>query len=736
MMSNEIESPRELNAAWEGLEQLLASSQSPGLGILLHQRFLEACLRFDGRIWAAYGFPAGMRLLARATQPHLNALPTSQLEAVALVLAQVKERPVPPLPGAAEWEGSLSRVGDITAGILRERTNGTRGEGATQGHSAGVAGIAVPVVVEVKPSRHVHPLYAGLEYAFLSHLEVGVELIGGALKDMVQVIDGSVAAETRAGFAEAIARVDHFSAWGAPATHRCLLRVRFTPLGAQLRGRSATLGFMLAAAAARSSHGIGATYRQIAPGTAATGDIAGTRVVAIEPSTLRHKVSAVIDGGMRRILVPSEQAAIARDHAALHPPSAGRETLEVIGVEDVRDLWHAPSGVLTRRRRSPRSLTNHWVDRIARSRARVILGVLTLLLFATLLVIFVIIRNAPPVSADWEGDTLVLKNENGFATRRLNLAFAPEAVHGPRQNMDFLRFVTDLDGDGKNDVIAIHSSSPFGRDLLSAVNGKGRTLWMRRAEHVVPYRSWMPTDMRFWIVAVGRGQEGPPALLALTRSRQGSLSIITHLDPKTGHTLGALGNLGHLEWYDELTLKGSGRRVFAFAGTQNPLNRGMLAFIDSEALVSPTSSTDSLEIRLLSEPTSLGAGVAGAWSFTADRFTVPTRPSVQNANVEPDGMIRVSVFLFDGIGTIIYEFVGEDLTAPTLLRAYFCDATKDMLRKKFGTIPEEIFRQDALRLAREVRVLTPNGWRAPRFGGDILPEDPQKAHRSSGEAGS
>lgn len=726
-----IGSIRELHEAWENLEALLASSQPPGIGILLQQRFLEACLCFDGPVWTAYGFPAGVRLLARIKPPHVGAIPTPQLQGLAEVLARIRERPVPPLHGASTWTEDLGRAAQLAEESLEARRIGARPSYEQAALAPNRAGIAIPVVVELKNSRNVHPLYAGLRYGFLARLDVGVEFIGRSTADEVQVIDGDASSETRAAFAEAIARVDHFAAWGAPAAHRCLFRVRFSPAGARLRGRSASLGFMLAATAARSSHGLGSSYRSIPEGTAATGDIAGTRVLPVEASSLGLKIAACIDGAMDRLVVPEAQKEEAKALVASHPRHTSREPLEIIGTADVRELWKSPRGVLRRTHRSPREMVAHWIDRLARSRARVIMGVVSLGLLATMVIILSALRNAPPVRADWVGDTLVLKNDHGIATRRIRFAFAPQGAQNKDLNAEHMRRIIDLNGDGKRDVIAIHGSGPERRDSLTAVSVSGRVLWRTRSDHMAPGQGILPGEMNYWLIAAAPNQAGRTNLWMLSRSKAGSLSIITQLDPATGRVLEVLGNDGHLEDCCQVILPGTEKRVLALGGTDRPHARGLTAFIDPDykGAIDPTSGGP--EIPSLSDSTSLSRGVLAAWSVATDLYTRPGRTTCDRVSQDRDGTIQLYAIAYHFPGYLVYEFDPHDLRTPVLLRVYFTDAAKDVIRRDFGTVPDEDFAQEANRLAREVRVLTPEGWRPARLGPDILPvSDPEGSRES------
>jgi len=366
-------SPRELHEAHEELVRLLALRQHPVIALRLRQRFVDACLASTPQAWPAYGFAVATALVRSVRDGAAEALFVSQRAGLERWLESLGREPAPPLPGASSWHEDLA---EARAAITTDRgTDPTETKGRPE-HPGGVAPgaaachIKVPVVAELIDPHPGHPLYAGLKAGLLVDLGVQVEFLGRTSEDEILVVDGDAAPETRAGFAEAIAVLDRMRLPGVPAAHRCRFRARCLPARSRLRGRSASLGFLLAAAAARSRYSLGTTYRAIGADTAITGDLAGTRAQPVDPQTLREKVEACLDGPIRRIVVPQGQAdetrAILLELVRDRP--IGLVLPEIIPVAELRSVWRAGSPPLRTLRRSPRAFLLQWADRLTRRR--------------------------------------------------------------------------------------------------------------------------------------------------------------------------------------------------------------------------------------------------------------------------------------------------------------------------------------------------------------------------------
>lgn len=730
-------SAREVHDAYEELERLLALRQAPVVALELRRRFLAASIDAGDSVWMAYGLPAAAGLFASLRDSITAHHPPDLLRALQDVAQALRGRPIPDLPGAGRWSADLDcvleRLREPRAAGKETPDDAPRPAATEEGRCE----IAIPVVAKLIDPRRTHPLYAGTMIGLLSRLEVRVDFASHPRAIEPLGIDGEVSMETRAAFAQSLVLLDRFRAWGAPAAHRCAFRARFFPPGTRVTGRSGSLGFLLAAATARASYSMGPSYRRIADGSAATGDLAGTRVLPVDPLTLPDKIRACQQGRVRHIILPEAQAEEANRILRSEPLPEDCPIVEVIPVADALSFWSGGAHTLLRRRRSIRATARIWSDRLTRSRAR--MGVLgaTAVLLAALLIVWFTLRAAPPVSAEWEGNDLVLRNSHRLVTGRIDLPHAPDFAGDPQFPSMINRAVVDLDGDRRQDAVAIHGSRPLGRDLLTAVDGRGRTLWSRRSDRLVPPSVAQPGDMCWCMIALAQTGPQPVELLAVSRSHQGSLSILARLDPVSGGVRGVLMNHGHLDHAYPLVLPGIDNDLIAFSGTENRFGRAITAIIDPRGVTTASDSDPAPFPPGLVEAAALSNGAIGVWSFALDRYTAASRTSAEKVYRENDGRLRVEVLVIAGksVGTIIYELDVADPTMPIVLGAYFVDGTKDLIRGLRGPIPDAEFTAEARRLAREVRTLTPDGWRPARLGPGFLPEETQPVSSSSAREG-
>ncbi len=723
----QFQSVRDLHEAYEELERLLALRQAPAIAMLLRQKFLEAILDADDAIWSGYGFSAAVGLLASVRDPVIRSLPTDQLRRLLDIGERIRSRPAPAgMDGASAWSEKVDRATTLLRSAFGNGPDATLAARPPNGAGNGSARIFIPVVARLVDPRRTHPLYAGTRLGLLARLDVRVELAAGEGMDDPLVIDGDVALATRAAFAEALLIVNRLSAWGAPATHRCSVLLRCSPAEARITGRSGSLGFLLAVATARASHSLGAYHRSIAPGTAATGDLAGTRVLPVDASTLADKIRACSEGGLRRLIVPAQQADEANRLLDAERQQRNECPLEIVPVSDASEFWASGRRPVRRSRRTIKAIASRWHHRLTQSRLRAGMLGSAAAAIASAIILWSVLRSAPPVRADWEGDEIALRNTHGITTRRVDLPYRPMFGWTSEFQPQKTQPLADLNGDGKRELLAIHGSQPDGRDLLSAVDAQGSLVWRRQSDQLTPSSFGQPRDVSWWMIAITPPRAGRVELTAFARSHQHSLTILVRLDPVTGQTLGILRNHGHLETYQPIQRVDSGRQILAISGTENNLGCALAAFVDPSQMRIPEEFNDISDVVVLADSVSLSAGVSAVWSFPVDRFTNASRSACEKIDQLHSGDLHVSVFvILDALsGSVVYEMDAGDLSMPIVLNAYYSDKTKDLIRSLKGPTPEAVFAEEAQRLAREVRCLTPRGWRPARLGPGFSPTDP------------
>jgi len=694
-------SMRDLPAVHDELERLLALGQPPAVAVMLCRRFLDAISEMGSAVWAGYGFHVAIEMARRIPSVCLEGLAPEDLSAMRGILDRARGFEVPPLPGADEWPEACDRaLAALTAAAAGAGSNAA----APADHYSRVE-IRIPVIANPIGANPTHPVFAGISVGQIIRLSVAADLTDHGPRLMV---DGATSAELRRAFEDAISLLD-----GATRTRGgpcCLYHARWNAPDARLVGRSATLPFFLACAAARSAISPGVRTASLPPGIAATGDIGGMRIRAVEPSTLSAKVRAAFHAEVPLLLVPKEQEAEARDEAARLLQLRDGPPLEVIGLDDLRDALRSPR-VLQRRFRSPWRIVSGWLHWLTRSRFRIaIIGFAAVLLAALAVWGSFATRNLP-VDGEWRRDDLVLRNKHGWICRRIPLPYAPLDVNVPTPFGTRL-LVTDLNRDGIGDAIAIRSSFPGPTDLLTAIDRHGRPLWQLRSRDVHGVMESDVTWHGFALIPLMEGND--PEILAVRRSTQRSLSVIDRIDARTGESLGSLRNWGHMEtlvWPDPAR-EGSPHPVCL--GTDNTDGDALVAILDPARMTIPATMIDSLEeIPGLTEPRALDHGLVAAWRFPKDRFSRQPRSSCCCVTEENGGVV-VEVRGDSAFDAVLYHLTVHSLERPEVTRVQFTDAYRSNIRRRTPGIAPEAVDQEEGRLRGEVRTLTPSGWEVIR----------------------
>ncbi len=710
---------RELHDLHEELLRLLTFRQAPAIALKLQLVFLRHARGLGPTAWAGYGFPVALSMAERIAPAALRRLDPADLDLIEEVLARASEAPALPLPGASRWPEvsarALRAARDARAELARflETPSGSAGTGASacphRSRGEASAAIRIPVVAEVIGAERSHRLFANLRAAEVLLLCVRAEAAYRRSPEPGLTVEGGMTADVRQAFRASLDQSRALRAPGAPEPRQCWFRAEWddTP-GAHLVGRSASLGFLLAAAAARGALSPGFWAREIPENLAVTGSLAGTKVVPVSAESLALKIRACFFSAIETFCVPWEQRADALAEARKLEREFPARQLVIRGVKDARDLWNDPS-ILTVRGRRPREVAALSLRRLAMSRAVLAVAVLIMLLSGGLAVYEANLSRNLPANAVWEGDVIVVTNHHGRVCRRIPAPFHSPLPIRAGDGIGFSLGVQDVDRDGVNEILAIHGSEPGNQDVMTAFDRSGRLLWQRRAADLGPAGIPPRADLRWFFIYPCGYAEHPTEIFVLRRSRQHGLSLLDRLDSATGKILGQLWNDGHLEAVSELDLDRDGTREWALMGTDNTERSGVLLVLDPRRMrtAPQASEIDSLPHAL--DPHALNAGIRVALAFPKDRFTTDERPHCVQISFEENGLAKVDVRLTEG--TIIFFLRWDRSLLPRVEHAQITDAYKSALRLRLGDrVTARQLAAEEKRLGSGVRRLTPAGW--------------------------
>ena len=353
-----VRTPGELQELYEGLQDLLTLGQHPGIEIILRERFAATALACGGSAWAGYGFEVARDLAASLHHADLRAIDLRETEAILEALGLAGEMPVPALPGAETWADDARRACERLRANREERRALLDGRPAAPGGtqessgSRGAARILIPVVAHVRGAAGAHPLYAGLQVSQLARLEVRVDV--GRFKDDLPVLQfsGEISQATQDAFHRALLASERLRSSGEPASRHCRFSAACDVGGGRLVGNSGTLGFLLAVAAGRSSQSLRLIEHTLEPALAATGDLDGTRILAVDPGSIAGKVRACFEGPVALLLVPRDQESSAQAELVRLREAHPHRALRIASAASAQEIWRSfDLGVLRRARR-------------------------------------------------------------------------------------------------------------------------------------------------------------------------------------------------------------------------------------------------------------------------------------------------------------------------------------------------------------------------------------------------
>lgn len=687
--------PTEVLALQDELQRLLAMGQPPPVALEMRMRFIEMTLPLGTSAWTAFTFPVALSLAQQVPALSLLGISPQWVDRLRDIIGRLRWQSLPSWSSAMDWSDLCERALERL-----DRPDPPIGERE----------VGIPVIARQSGGETTQALLAGISMGCMLRLRVEVEVTdrGGSQPDLV--IDGEAAPATRAAFESAMRELNAMPAWGAPRLQRCAFRATWGMPGARLVGGSGGLAFLLAAAMARARLSPSLWQRALLGPVAATGDLDGTRVVPVDPGGLTAKVESAYHGRARTLLVPkAQETAAARAAAAIETDAPGHH-LEVIGVDDVRDLWSDPRVV----RRNPRTLISfadgalRW---FTRSRARIAL----LLAFPAVIVgalVFIGMRwQKDPVTAEWQDGRLAMRNRYGHAWS-VELQHPPGPLAFHQTDLGVPLVVVHPPGFRHAFVVTILAATIGRTERLAAVLPSGRILWEIDARKINE-RHRTPKEDFTWtgIYCDEPDPGGPVCLYALRRSIQWNPTLIDRIDAATGANRGCLRNHGHLEFCARIDLDGDGGLETVFLGTHNPDSCAIAVVVDPARMraIVPRDSLESLPD--IADPSALSEGVAACWRFANDRFSNDIRAT--GVSVYPDGAGIVKVAVSGNLlaGSYLYRLRTIEPNDPAVLDIQMTDGYRAYLDRVLGSGKlSGMTEAEALRLMERAMTLTAKGW--------------------------
>ncbi|MBM3320237.1 MAG: hypothetical protein FJY73_06135 [Candidatus Eisenbacteria bacterium] len=709
--------PREVHEAYAEVEELLAIGQPPAIALLLRARFLAAVFPLGATTWSAYGFRAAQGLASALASSPAHLFSGDSLDEIRRVLEEIRKRPVPSHAAEARWRRDLEEAAQAFEAAERDASQSRKGTGTVPAFSARGGfeeRVLVPVVASVRGAEALSPLFRGIACGLLVPITVRVEGMLRTTPGSAPVILRGVPGQRERELREVFAQIPSLGIRSVPPLRRCLFRVDWDEAAASLEGRSAELGLFLAGASAYSALGVGSLRGRVRPRTAFTGVVEGDRVGPVDEGTLAAKVSACFHGPVDALFVPAEQLGEAERTARVIEERHPNRHLRVRGVSTLSGLWRDPDAVEA----APRNVRERAAaaaKRFPMSPLLVGIAALAVPLLGFLIVQQFVFERNLPVTARWEGNRIVATNTHGRDTAVLEgRLMRPEMVESCTFDKIGTRLaVLDLDGDGKNEVVAMYRGNPTKTDLLAAFDRNGTRRW----EHSAASFGFPPTapceELQWLAFYSGERQGGSLTLLTLRKVPLRALSFVDRIDGATGEHLGMLRNEGHIEGVYPAAVD---RDPAAFlCGTDNETGMGLLSLIRSSRLSLPEGPRFAGEIPSLTDPESRDQGVVVSIRFPLDAFS-HTRAHVLKVVEDRPGVFRIFV---EGGGeagevtlrSILYACDFSEPSRPSLESVQFTDSFRRLIFKSHPDAVEADLDVESERLACETRFLTAEGWR-------------------------
>jgi hypothetical protein len=683
------------------------------LTVSLLRAFVVAALRAEPVLWEPFGFSEAFRLASRInhSDEELAILSPDEVEELIATLRTAADRKLSTRQKhAAEWPVASA----LALSRLEEAEEAHRGTWRrslpfkpADPPSRDEAQILVPVVEKLRSSRDLHPMFGAVSASTVVLLHVGAIPRFLGRDGPTLTVDGSLDEDARSGMKTALLHLGQFSTGAVPGLRKCDFRVSWTGTKARLTGRSASAAFALAAATAWARLGPKGVERSIVPGTAATGNLEGTRIRAVEPGTLAAKVRACFFAGVRHLIVPADQVEAALTEVRdLQSRMPGRQ-LWVEGVEDIREAWRDRQVVAGETPRFDRGVSSLllWL-----SHSPVFVGVLLFVALAAAGLVgreLYLSRNAP-VTVRREGDWIVGTNPSGRDVVHIQVPFLPERDY-LQDGMMRYRDVVDADGDGRNELLVISGREENWLDFMTLFNRRAEVIWRARSDSTGVLPPNLEEDLLwqgFFPLPFGE-----PQVLAYRRSRQGSLTAVQLIDLRQGHILATILNQGHLERLNVVDVQGDGELDYLVCGTHNPSNMGIMCILTPGNLHDLSDRAVLSPVHWMTDAEILEGVATVVLRFPPDRFSYSHRVSITQGTREGGGLLAVTARDPGDKHEVIYTMDFSVPRRPLLLGVRYTESGRGILRAGLDAPNDHEMDAEERLLQKRVEILSEDGFR-------------------------
>jgi len=584
-----------------------------------------------------------------------------------------------------------------------------RGVRPSRPHSVESDTVLIPVILEVQSRRPVPEHFQGIRASCLVRLRVEAQLLYRRALAPELTMMGPADPSTIDALTSATRLLGRARSSGAPALGHYWFRVHWDLPGARLRGRSATLGYLLAARTAHSSFTASLSRRAVAEGVAVTGDVVGDRIGTVD--SIAEKVSACFFGRARLLVVPAQQREEALKAVRVLEQRYPRRQLLVFGARRMDELWGEPA-VLVTRARSGSEILRVTLQRVAVSRGLVTVLLAVFILLAGYVGRELWLERPWPVEVNWDADDLVFRNASGRPYFRAHLAPGARAtdVQAFHYRAGKIAAALDLDGEPPQEVAVIRWNPDYDGNSLEARDGRGRLHWRLGSQVGLPGASGTAEQLlwRFFGDA-GREQRGKRRLLAVRRSLYGSLSLVDLVDGRTGVRQGLLANQGHLGRMFAYDVDADLAEDLLIGGTENPESKGLLVVVDPRAMRMPSSDSTLADVDWMTRPATLNHGVRAAIRLPKDGFLPRGRPECVEGVME-NGRVLVTTETEGPARSIVFTLDLRNMLRPRVERVLITDVYRNTLATQIPALSEQMIAAEQERLSRSVTFLTHEGW--------------------------
>jgi hypothetical protein len=321
--------------------------------------------------------------------------------------------------------------------------------------------------------------------------------------------------------------------------------------------------------------------------TAVTGSIdASGRLLSVDPEGLRTKIEACTFSWIKHVVVPAEQADIARLYAREAVAALDVEPVEIVGAHTIADIL--ANRRLTELRRIP------WYTRTAKQiwkRRMQAAMVLILLLVLILARAWYGPVDREPTEAAFRQDYLVIKNAHGDILD----SFLPEEG---KLNQQFDKttdpVLVDVDADRSKEVIygVISPDGIYYLQCRSLVAHSSRWTIRLKQRVVFPHQSGTEKE-DFHLENILAGDfDGDSKVEVLCLAVHDLFPcLVLKIDANSGRTVSAYLNTGHLNSVAAVDLDGDTRPEIVLAGVNNALRHACIVVLDPRHIEGCSPST-------------------------------------------------------------------------------------------------------------------------------------------------